>query len=150
MAREFLIAHNKVRRHFGEPPLTWDKKLAHYARRWAAKRYYDCKMIHSYGPYGENIFWGKRAHWTPKEAVQSWVSEQKYFNPHSNGCVDGHMCGHYTQVVWRETLRIGCARKKCQNKGLFVICVYDPPGNYVNESPFGTTTTTTSISPPIA
>ncbi|XP_041025671.1 pathogenesis-related protein 1C [Juglans microcarpa x Juglans regia] len=143
ISQEFLFAHNKVRQHFNEPLLKWDKKLARYARRWATKRSNDCKMIHSYGPYGENLFWGKRDHWTPTEAVQSWVREHKFYNSGNNECLPGEMCGHYTQVVWRDTARLGCTRKKCQNGGLFVICVYDPPGNYVNESPFGTINPTT-------
>jgi uncharacterized protein YkwD len=136
--REFLHAHNNVRRHFNEPILKWSRKLARYARRWANKRFLDCQMIHSYGPYGENLFWGKYDHWTATEAVQSWIREHRYYNPHTNECAPGQMCGHYTQIVWRDTSRIGCARKKCLNGGLFVICVYDPPGNYINESPFGT------------
>lgn len=138
-SQQFLFAHNKVRLHFNEPLLKWDKKLARYARRWASKRLKDCKMIHSYGPYGENLFWGKRDHWTPAQAVQSWIREHKYYDSETNECAFGQMCGHYTQVVWRDTSRLGCTRKKCQDGGLFVICVYDPPGNYVNESPFGTT-----------
>lgn len=136
--REFLHAHNRVRRHFNEPILKWSRKLARYARRWANKRALDCRMIHSYGPYGENIFWGKYDHWTATEAVQSWVRESKFYDPHTNQCTHGQMCGHYTQIVWRDSSRIGCARKKCLNGGLFVICVYDPPGNYINENPFGT------------
>jgi uncharacterized protein YkwD len=140
--REFLLAHNQVRKHFNEPILKWSRKLTRYARRWANKRFLDCRMIHSYGPYGENLFWGKYDHWTATEAVQSWIREHRYYNPHSNTCAPGQMCGHYTQVVWRDSSRIGCARKKCLNGGLFVICVYDPPGNYINESPFGSLTST--------
>ncbi|KAB1223967.1 Pathogenesis-related protein 1C [Morella rubra] len=137
LSKEFLFAHNKVRQHVGEPLLTWDRKLARYARRCATQRFLDCRMVHSYGPYGENLFWGKQDHWTPTEAVQSWVREHRFYDPQNNFCDPGQMCGHYTQIVWRDTLRVGCARKKCKNGGLYIICEYDPPGNYVNESPFG-------------
>lgn len=136
-SKQFLSAHNKVRKMYDEPPLKWNKKLTRYARRWAAKRAFDCRMVHSYGPYGENLFWAKHDHWTPSEAVKSWVEEKKYYDPRKKSCAQGHMCGHYTQVVWKETKRLGCARTKCKNGGLYVMCVYDPPGNYVNESPFG-------------
>ncbi|KAL4605239.1 hypothetical protein ACB092_09G014500 [Castanea dentata] len=136
-SKQFLSAHNKVRKMYDEPPLKWNRKLARYARRWAAKRAFDCRMVHSYGPYGENLFWAKHDHWTPSEAVKSWVEEKKYYDPRKKACAQGHMCGHYTQVVWRDTKRVGCARTNCKNGGLYVICVYDPPGNYVNESPFG-------------
>lgn len=60
-SREFLTAHNLVRLHLREPPLKWDRRLTRYARRFASQRIVDCKMVHSFGPYGENIFWGGRS-----------------------------------------------------------------------------------------
>ncbi|XP_030451416.2 pathogenesis-related protein 1C [Syzygium oleosum] len=134
--REFIQAHNKVRLGLGEPPLKWDKSLAKYSRRFASKRAADCKMIHSYGPYGENIFWGAQAAWSPSQVVDSWVSESKFYNARNNACATGQMCGHYTQIVWRDSARVGCAWVACLNGGMYAICSYDPPGNYVNESPF--------------
>lgn len=137
LSRQFVQAHNEARQQLNQPPLTWDRGLARYARRWAMRRFFDCRMTHSYGPYGENIFWGGRDHWTAAEAVESWVREAQFYNPNTNECTPGEMCGHYTQVVWRDTLRVGCARMRCLNGGLLVFCEYDPPGNYVNENPFG-------------
>lgn len=98
----------------------------------------DCKMVHSLGPYGENLFWGKYDNWTPTQAVESWVSEREFYDARNNSCTPGEMCGHYTQVIWRDSLKVGCTRAKCQNGGVLIICEYDPPGNYVNESPFDT------------
>ncbi|KAK9289496.1 hypothetical protein L1049_008386 [Liquidambar formosana] len=137
MAREFLLAHNKVRLHSGEAPLQWDRALSRYARRYAKQRAADCKMVHSYGPYGENIFWGGRDHWTPTQVVRSWAREHRHYKKETNECTKGQICGHYTQIVWKQSSRIGCARIKCKNGGLFALCEYDPPGNWVNESPFG-------------
>lgn len=137
-AHEFVLAHNKVRLGLGEPPLKWDKNLARYSRRFAAKRAADCKMLHSYGPYGENIFWGAQAAWSPSQVVDSWVGEGKFYDATHNSCAQGQMCGHYTQIVWRDTTRVGCAWVTCLNGGMYAICSYDPPGNYVNESPFST------------
>lgn len=134
--REFLAAHNKVRASVNEPPLKWDSALARYARRFASKRAVDCRMLHSYGPYGENIFWGEKDAWTPAQVVGSWVSENQYYDKTNNVCVAGQMCGHYTQVVWVDSTRIGCAMVTCLNGGMYSMCIYDPPGNYVDESPF--------------
>ncbi|KAK2647656.1 hypothetical protein Ddye_015145 [Dipteronia dyeriana] len=140
LAREFLNAHNKVRVEKGQPLLKWDAKLARTARRWGSERRNDCEMRHSSSPYGENLFWGGRDHWTPTEVVESWAKEQDYYNVLSNGCEAGQMCGHYTQIVWRSTAKVGCARQKCTGGGVLVICNYDPPGNYINENPFGLST----------
>ncbi|XWS52169.1 hypothetical protein CRYUN_Cryun11dG0043900 [Craigia yunnanensis] len=35
------------------------------------------------------------------------------------------MCGHYTQIVWKNTRRIGCARVICDNGDVFMTCNYD-------------------------
>ncbi|KAF3604472.1 hypothetical protein F2Q69_00034042 [Brassica cretica] len=99
-------------------------------------RRYDCSLTHSTGPYGENLFWGSGSDWTPTFAVESWTVEAKSYNHMTNSC-EGGMCGHYTQIVWRDTKRIGCARVVCENgAGVFITCNYDPPGNYVGENPY--------------
>lgn len=135
-AGEFLRAHNKVRASVNVPPFKWDNALARYTRRFAAKRAVDCKMLHAYGPYGENIFWAEKDEWTPTKVVESWVSENQYYDKVNNKCEAGQMCGHYTQVVWIDSTRIGCAMVTCRNGGMYTMCIYDPPGNFVNESPF--------------
>lgn len=135
--REFVEAHNKVRIHMDEPPLTWDRNLTRYARDWVAQLASDCRMVHSRdGPYGENLFWGGKDHWTPTDVVRLWVSENRHYDARNNNCTAGEICGHYTQVVWRESRRLGCASVKCNTGGLIAMCTYHPPGNYVNENPF--------------
>ncbi|KAH7513000.1 hypothetical protein FEM48_Zijuj12G0150000 [Ziziphus jujuba var. spinosa] len=137
VAREFLKAHNLVRMKHNQTLYKWDKTVARFARRWALTRAVDCRMIHSMGPYGENMFWGKYDHWTATDAVQSWAMEDKNYNADTNQCTPNKMCGHYTQIVWHESLLLGCSRMRCYNGSVVVICEYDPPGNYLGESPFG-------------
>ncbi|XP_030477831.2 pathogenesis-related protein PR-1-like [Cannabis sativa] len=136
----FLAAHNIARAKKGEPPLFWDAKLARHARRWASQRKADCALKHSFqdGEFtlGENIFWGGGSDWTPANAVEAWMEEEKDYSYESNSCANGKMCGHYTQIVWQSTKRVGCARVICDNKDTFMICNYDPPGNYIGEKPY--------------
>ncbi|KAI3920608.1 hypothetical protein MKX01_017619 [Papaver californicum] len=134
---EFISEHNAVRAQFGEQPLTWNSTLARYARRIASQRIADCQMIHSNGDFGENVFWGdKYEAYSAAYAVKSWASETTYYNPTQNSCNQNGICGHYTQIVWTTTTRLGCSRVKCNSGGVYAICVYDPPGNYVGENPF--------------
>ncbi|KAA0058319.1 pathogenesis-related protein PR-1 [Cucumis melo var. makuwa] len=137
---EFLFAHNLVRAAKFELPLAWNFQLEKYARWWAGQRKGDCKLQHSFpeGDFklGENIFWGSGSAWRPLDAVTSWASEVKYYTYATNSCEAGQMCGHYTQIVWRNTQRIGCARVVCDNGDIFMTCNYDPPGNYVGERPY--------------
>ncbi|KAG9129789.1 hypothetical protein Leryth_016009 [Lithospermum erythrorhizon] len=112
--REFLSAHNKIRYLNKEPPFIWDNKLVLYAKKHFYRRFNDCKMVHSNGPYGENIFWGSGRKWRPINAVRFWADEMKFYNIRSNTCKQGKMCGHYTQIVWKESVRLGCFRGTCK------------------------------------
>lgn len=135
--RAFLQAHNRVRAAVGEKPLQWDRKLARFARRWANQRRGNCDMVHSMGPYGENLFWGgPGAEWKAEQAVVEWAKEAEDYDRDSNACTPGKMCGHFTQMVWNDTDKVGCALVNCVKGGVIITCNYDPPGNYVGESPF--------------
>jgi hypothetical protein len=35
---------------------------------------------------------------------------------------------HFTQVVWKDTRQLGCARTSCNGLGDFYVCQYYPPG----------------------
>nr|CAD1819851.1 unnamed protein product [Ananas comosus var. bracteatus] len=77
-----------------------------------------------------------RADYTAADAVNSWVSENQYYDHATNTCAQGQECGHYTQVVWRDSTMIGCARVVCNNGGIFITCNYYPPGNIDGQSPY--------------
>ncbi|KAL5560890.1 hypothetical protein UlMin_030637 [Ulmus minor] len=106
-----------------------------YALAYANTRKSDCNLVHSNGNYGENLAKGSGT-LTGKAAVDLWVAEKPNYDYYSNTCVGGKQCLHYTQVVWRDSTKVGCARVQCSNGSYFVICSYDPPGNYVDELPY--------------
>ncbi|CBI25103.3 unnamed protein product, partial [Vitis vinifera] len=111
--QDFLDAHNVARAEVGVGPMSWDNTVAAYAQNYTNQRIGDCNLVHSGGPYGENLAWGSPS-LTGIDAVNL----------------------HYTQVIWRNSLRLGCARAQCNSGGWFVTCNYDPPGNYVGQRPF--------------
>ena len=81
----------------------------------------------------------RRPDWTAADAVALWVSNKQYYDHDSNTCSapEGESCGHYTQVVWRDSTAIGCARVVCDSgDGVFIICSYNPPGNFPGVSPY--------------
>ncbi|XP_019170405.1 PREDICTED: pathogenesis-related protein 1A-like [Ipomoea nil] len=139
--QDFLDAHNAARAAVGVGPMTWDTTVEAYAQNYANRRAADCSLTHSgsfrFG-YGENIAAGGGP-LTAKSAVAMWDAEKRYYHHASNSCSApaGQSCGHYTQVVWRKSVKLGCARVKCANgAGHFVTCNYSPPGNFNNEIPY--------------
>nr|CAD1824773.1 unnamed protein product [Ananas comosus var. bracteatus] len=116
---EFLSTHNAARQ-----------------QAYAVQRRGDCQLVHSPGyTYGENIFWGQGHRWTAAEAVGAWVAENQWYHYDNNSC-SGPDCSHYTQVVWRTTEQLGCAKITCATGDTFVVCEYYPPGNYIGARPY--------------
>ncbi|XP_050363699.1 pathogenesis-related protein 1-like [Argentina anserina] len=133
--QDYLNAHNSARAAVGVAGLKWDNNLAGYAQRYANSHIRDCNMVHSGGPYGENLA-KSTGDLSGTDAVKMWVGEKAYYSYNSNTCAPGKVCGHYTQVVWRNSVRVGCAKVRCNNGGTFISCNYDPRGNYVGQKPY--------------
>ncbi|XP_074567775.1 pathogenesis-related protein 1-like [Curcuma longa] len=136
--QDYVNAHNAARSNVGAglPPVSWDSRVAAYAQNYANQRARDCQLVHSGGPYGENIFWGSGRDFTAADAVGAWVAERQYYDYASNSCAAGQVCGHYTQVVWRSSTAIGCGRVRCNSGAIFIVCNYNPRGNIVGQRPY--------------
>lgn len=133
---QFLDIHNAIRAQVGVPPLTWNYTLASYAQAFANKVKQTCdNTAQSYGPYGENTASGYGA-FTIDDAVNQWVEEKPNYDHYLNECRNGTDCSHYTQVVWKESLFLGCANILCGAGWPFVVCEYYPPGNVQGKWPY--------------
>lgn len=133
--------HNFWRKKVNVPDLKWSPELSAFAQDWADKLAAEgCNMEHrprsgKWGSsYGENIYWSSGMKNTPDVVVDNWASEIENFDARTGSCKGG-VCGHYTQVVWKNTQRVGCGMAKCGDQEIWV-CNYDPPGNWVGEKPY--------------
>ncbi|KAF2596286.1 hypothetical protein F2Q68_00008163 [Brassica cretica] len=131
---DFLAAHNEARASV---------RVALYATTYANQRRGDCALKNSEGPngepgpYGENLAWNSGS-MSAAEAVEAWVNQKSDYDYNSNTCADPLTnCLSYTQVVWRNSVKLGCAKVSCINDGgTYITCNYDPAGNIVGQWPY--------------
>ncbi|XP_076954788.1 pathogenesis-related protein PR-1 type-like [Bidens hawaiensis] len=113
--QDFVNAHNAVRKEVGLGPMSWNATVAQFAESYANKRKVDWALVHSNSEqYGENIAIGYEE-FSGLDAIKLWVDEKADYNYGLNSCPPFKMCLHYTQVVWKTSIHIGCARVKCVN-----------------------------------
>ncbi|XP_063783506.1 glioma pathogenesis-related protein 1-like isoform X3 [Pseudophryne corroboree] len=132
-----LEAHNLIRSKVTPTAsnmkyMTWDSDLAKIAKSWTSKCIFDhntnllMKGLHPvFSPVGENLLMGPGTEMMG--ITKKWADEVAYYNFDTNGCLTGKMCGHYTQVVWANSYKVGCAATKCPGSyGFIVACNYGP------------------------
>ncbi len=131
-----LERHNFWRAEVGVEPLEWSDELSEIASKWAkALKKDNCGFYHSDYGFGENLWKGTTGYFTVGDAIDSWAGEKADYNYKRNKCRQGKVCGHYTQIVWANTKKVGCAKITCNGSTTWV-CEYDPPGNWVGQKPY--------------
>jgi len=130
-----LAAHNAIRAKHKVKPLTWDTTLVKSAQSWANNLAKLGKLQHS-GP-GENLYY----RYPPTDhdltlATNAFNAEEP--NYHNELIPKGNFSkyGHYTQVVWNTTQKVGMALTRDGKGHVFVVAHYSPVGNWVGERPF--------------
>ncbi|XP_060907394.1 cysteine-rich venom protein TEL1-like [Labrus mixtus] len=145
--QEILDKHNDLRRAVTPTAsnmvkMTWNNKAAEIAQKWAKT----CPMQHSSYLFrkinatscGENLFMSShRLTWS--KVIDSWYSEVKDWEFGSGSINDG-VVGHFTQVVWYKSHKIGCGLAYCPDSRFkyFYVCHYCPVGNYNLARPYKT------------
>jgi len=134
---EALLAHNKYRVRHGVCLLQLDRKLCTLAQKYADTLAETDTFQHSNDPvYGENLYWS----WSSDpgwelpggEAVASWYGEKRGYD-YAEEPVDAET-GHFTQMVWAQTHRLGVGLAKSKTTGKYItVMKYDPAGNYTSK-----------------
>jgi len=149
-SKQLLIdLHNKARSDmvppahpsYPVPPLVWNDDAAAFASSWAEQ----CRVgQHSMTPdYGENI-WNMYPFQSESNGIEFGMKffegEEVGFSFDSTGTKQKcdysktNTCGHYTQLVWRNTTSFGCAYAICNGNQLNGVCNYQPHGNWLTPS----------------
>ena len=132
-----MQGHNEARRRYGVGPLAWDAALARdaatYAQRLArTNRFEHDKQAGRNPRQGENLFMGTRGAYSYADMIGLLVEERRYFRPGRFPDVSRtgsiwHV-GHYTQIVWPTSQRVGCATASNRSND-YLVCRYLPAGN---------------------
>jgi uncharacterized protein YkwD len=143
---KLLEAHNEWRDIYagrGVERLTWSGWLADYAQWWANILAATGTWRHSNGPYGENNHEQTGARANAEDVLRGWCQqeEQAYLNyqPPEPRIDDTNyrIFGHFTQVVWSGTEKLGGGRAANHDGTREVwVCSYYPPGNMSGERPY--------------
>ncbi|CAF1022323.1 unnamed protein product [Brachionus calyciflorus] len=132
--------HNKLRSLHFSPDLIVDSELQKKAIAYSQKMGVDDIFAHSTGlaalKMGENLAMSfnsqgydmKSCGGLGKYFAEKWYEEIKNynFNTHSS---NGGVIGHFTQLVWRSSSKIGCGLAITKDKKAYITCNYSPNGN---------------------
>jgi uncharacterized protein YkwD len=151
---EQYAQHNEWRKRYNKPPLQYDKRLADHTQQWAnylaqqaMQKHNPNRMVEGFSSKaGENIYFPSWMGMTPtkqsffKQAVDGWGNEvSDYdFTTHEPK-TPGKMVGHFTQLIWRDTTRVGCGYASVTGPDGwthgYVVCNYHPAANVTNATP---------------
>ncbi|KAF2097607.1 PR-1-like protein [Rhizodiscina lignyota] len=154
---EIVVMHHNIHRaNHSADNMEWDQSLADTALAIAQSCNYAHNVDMNGGGYGQNIAAG-----APSDNISSIITdhfyndEAPYFIPFYNQATPSDMSdamfdkyGHFTQIVWKGSNKVGCATYDCSGHGngpnglgsvaanvppYFTVCNYGPPGNYLGE-----------------
>ncbi|KAL1893085.1 hypothetical protein Cpir12675_004276 [Ceratocystis pirilliformis] len=141
-----LSSHNIHRQNHSASALAWDENLASYALTSAQKCVFEHDMAPGGGGYGQNIAMFGTTDDMPdsgtaiKQAVTNmWYNSELDLFPGYGSEPDMSnfkAWGHFSQIVWKGTQKVGCASFKCaagtmaEMDSWYTVCNYSPSGNF--------------------
>lgn len=131
-----LAAQNALRAQAGVAPLVWDNALgsaaADYARQLALTSTFKHSDRRARAGTGENLWMGTHGAFGVETMIGGWASEKRFFSPGTfpNVSRTGNWedVGHYTQMIWPTTTRVGCALASTPRID-YLVCRYAGAGN---------------------
>ena len=145
-----VAAHNAERARAGVAPLSWDNALGAAAAAYARQMALTSRFAHSdrraRPGVGENLWMGSRGVYSVETMIGGWSSEKRWFRAgvFPNVSLTGNWAdvGHYTQMIWPATTRVGCALASAARTD-YLVCRYANKGN-IDGRPIGYVTQTIS------
>jgi len=150
--KKALKVHNDAREDVGTPPLAWSEKLEKQALMYAkilARKDEKQNMKHSQTNDGEKMTYSYSAKsqdgvtipifssTPPTDASVGWYEEIKHYRYSKiKKRRIGPPIGHYMQMVWKNTKKVGVAYADSKKGSVYVVARCFPAGNFVGEYPY--------------
>ena len=128
--------------------MTIDIGVACQAKAWANHMAENDTMVHSANdaradpPQGENLSMYYPDYHGPTAGEEMWYAEEADYDYSTGlhkpelGCTSNFdpncpMLGHFTQLVWDQSTKLGCGATEVpnQNGKTYLVCRYNTPGN---------------------
>lgn len=140
-AMQMVAAHNRIRSAESVQPALWDKQLAATADAYAAELARTERFAHSprdsRNGQGENLWMGTRGAFSFDRMVSDWGSERSMFRagrfPDVSTTGRWEDVGHYTQIIWPASTRVGCAIRSSARYD-YLVCHYGETGNVIGQN----------------
>uniref|UniRef100_A0A914LYJ2 SCP domain-containing protein n=1 Tax=Meloidogyne incognita TaxID=6306 RepID=A0A914LYJ2_MELIC len=121
--------------------MSYSVDIENIAQQWANNCTYSHSGIYVYG----ECFSAFPAEYNETtglyNAISGWWSELVFkgaLGPEANntwipfnGAQNGRGVGHWTQLAWWNTIRVGCGLARCDRYKTYIVCNYDPVGNVI-------------------
>ncbi|XP_030070380.1 GLIPR1-like protein 1 isoform X1 [Microcaecilia unicolor] len=150
--KKLLEAHNWLRSRAHPPAsnmldMSWDKRLANLASMWLERCILkpNAYIVPPKKPHplfksiGE-IRWVREGY-ADEDPIKEWQLEEQNYHLTTNTC--DRKCSSYTQVMWADTYKVGCAARRCKGiegyeggSGVIFLCHYGPKGNIPGKRPY--------------
>ncbi|CAG7677365.1 unnamed protein product [Allacma fusca] len=124
--QDAIMAHNEFRGRHGVGHVTLDIELCKFAQAWANKLSTTGTKSHSLNGFGECLFWRPHGPVSGRDAVIAWYQEGQLFR--WNIMDLQHGTNNFTQLIWKNTTRVGIALA-AGGHGIYIVANYNPPGN---------------------
>ncbi|XP_064470117.1 scoloptoxin SSD976-like [Ornithodoros turicata] len=146
--RQIIELHNMLRNRLaagnlpGFPPaanmlrLEYDGEVARLAQVHSQSCIFQhgCNGCGNMGQFvGQNLYLAPRGTWT--NALNTWWDEYKRTNSAIvRSYVFSASNGHFTQMAWARTTKVGCGATDCPRLGgRYMVCNYSPGGNIIRQ-----------------
>ncbi|KAJ5620069.1 SCP-like extracellular protein [Penicillium lagena] len=143
---DVLYNHNIHRSNHSAPSVSWDNELEQTAHTLAARCVYQHDTSIGGFAYGQNIGYGVTADQVGQMITNLMYNDEMEYFAELYGEANPSMAnfdswGHFSQIVWKDTTKVGCSTVMCKSLGNvdssdalpFTVCNYSPPGNYAGQ-----------------